>query len=71
MALPNYESNLNTKGRITKGIRLFYGAVGATPTTEVFNVQAIPDMGGTAETIEVTTFEDQVVAAILHGVFAC
>lgn len=63
MSVPSTWAEPATKGRITKGIRLFYGDVGAdnaepSTWTEVVNVQAIPDMGGTAETIEVTTFQD-------------
>ena len=59
---------LAVTGRITKGILLGYGddntiSITATGTagagtTLIKGLQAIPDIGGTAETIEVTTFND-------------
>lgn len=62
-------SALKTDGLITKGILLGYAASGVTPsitasgaagtsTTLIKGLQQIPDIGGTAETIEVTTFND-------------
>lgn len=65
MANDNRES-LAVVGRITKGILLGYGvtptiaSTGAagTGTTLIKGLQQIPDIGGTAETIEVTTFND-------------
>lgn len=68
MAQDNRQS-LQTEGLITKGILLGYAASGVTPsvtaagaagtsTTLVKGLQQIPDVGGTAETIEVTTFND-------------
>ena len=62
-------SSLKTDGLITKGILLGYSASGVTPsvtaagaagtsTTLIKGLQQIPDIGGTAETIEVTTFND-------------
>ena len=62
-------SALKTDGLITKGILLDYSAIGVTPsitaagaagtsTTLIKGLQQIPDVGGTAETIEVTTFND-------------
>ena len=59
-------SALAVVGRITKGILLGYGATptisstgaAGTGTTLIKGLQQIPDIGGTAETIEVTTFND-------------
>lgn len=64
----NDRSSLAVVGRITKGILLGYGvtptisiaSTGAagSGTTLIKGLQQIPDIGGTAETIEVTTFND-------------
>ena len=62
----NDRSTLAVVGRITKGILLGYGttptitSTGAagSGTTLIKGLQQIPDIGGTAETIEVTTFND-------------
>lgn len=45
-------------GLISKGITLAYGTVGATELKVLTNLQEIPDMGGEAEAIEVTTLSD-------------
>lgn len=47
-------------GQLTKGITLEYGAVATTPTygTTVTNLQSFPDIGGTKESVEVTTLAD-------------
>ena len=45
-------------GKITKGIVLSYSTDG-TAWTEVEGVQTIPDIGGTAETIETTCFDNE------------
>ena len=45
-------------GLISKGITLAYGAVGADEFKVLTNLQEIPDMGGEAEAIEVTTLAD-------------
>ena len=59
---------LAVTGRITKGILLGYGAdntisitrtgTAGSGTTLIKGLQQIPDIGGTAETIETTTFND-------------
>lgn len=44
---------------ISKGIKLSYKATAETPTyTDLTNLQEIPELGGTAETIEITTLAD-------------
>lgn len=43
---------------ITKGIKLSYKAAGGETLTELTNLQEIPDLGGTTEAIEITTFAD-------------
>lgn len=45
-------------GKITKGITLSYSTNG-TSWTEVEGLQNIPDIGGTAETIETTCFDNE------------
>ena len=42
---------------ISKGIKLSYKASGDT-YTELTNLQSIPDMGGSADSIEITTLAD-------------
>lgn len=42
---------------ISKGIKLSYKASGET-YTELTNLQSIPDMGGSADSIEITTLAD-------------
>ena len=62
----NDRKSLAVDGRITKGILLGYNASttciinseGNCNGTLVKGLQQIPDIGGTAETIEVTTFND-------------
>lgn len=44
---------------ISKGIKLSYKATAGTPTyTDLTNLQEIPELGGTSDTIEITTLED-------------
>lgn len=44
---------------ISKGIKLSYKSSGEAPTyTDLTNLQEIPELGGTAETIEITTLAD-------------
>lgn len=62
----NDRTALAVDGRITKGILLAYGTTPAISAagnvgaggTLVKGLQQIPDIGGNAETIEVTTFND-------------
>ena len=42
---------------ISKGIKLFYGAEDAT--TELTNLQEIPELGGESESVEITTLADE------------
>ena len=67
--MPNDQrTSLAVVGRITKGILLGYGTAdtisitatgtAGSGTTLIKGLQQIPDIGGTAETIEVTTFND-------------
>lgn len=59
-------TSLAVDGRITKGILLGYGitptitpsGAAGSGTTLIKGLQQIPDIGGTAETIETTTFND-------------
>lgn len=47
-------------GKLTKGFKLSYKASSsATSYTELLNLQTVPDIGGTAESVEVTTFDDE------------
>lgn len=43
---------------ISKGIKLSYKAASAGEYTELTNLQEIPDLGGEAEAIEITTLAD-------------
>lgn len=45
-------------GILSKGIKLEYKASSASSYTEVANIQAIPDLGGAPEQVEVTTLAD-------------
>ena len=43
----------------SKGVKLSYKATAEAPTyTDLTNLQEFPDLGGTAETIEITTLDD-------------
>jgi hypothetical protein len=45
---------------ISKGINLYYGEVGADkPQTLLTNLMEIPELGGDAEAIEITTLADE------------
>ena len=63
----NDRTSLAVDGRITKGLLLAYAATttpvkistaGNSDGTLIKGLQQIPDVGGNAETIEVTTFND-------------
>ena len=43
---------------ISKGIKLSYKAASGSDYTELTNLQEIPDLGGEAEAIEITTLAD-------------
>lgn len=43
---------------ISKGIKLSYKAASGSQYTELTNLQEIPDLGGEAEAIEITTLAD-------------
>ena len=44
---------------ISKGIKLSYGTAGQTSTyTDLTNLQEIPDLGGSSDSIDVTTLAD-------------
>lgn len=43
---------------ISKGIKLSYKAASGSEYTELTNLQEIPDLGGEAEAIEITTLAD-------------
>ena len=45
-------------GTLTKGIKLSYKAGGASSFTDLTNLQEIPDIGGSADSVEVTTLDD-------------
>lgn len=46
-------------GTLSKGIKLSYKASSsATSYTDLTNLQEIPDIGGTADSVEVTTLDD-------------
>ena len=45
-------------GLLTKGITLSYAAQGTNEFTELTNLQEIPELGGEAEAIEITTLAD-------------
>lgn len=44
-------------GTLTKGIKLSYKSSGST-YTDLTNLQEIPDLGGSADSVEVTTLDD-------------
>lgn len=46
-------------GKITKGITLQYSTSTTGEWTEVLGVQEIPDIGGSAESIETTCFDNE------------
>ena len=48
----------NTKGVLSKGITLSYKGASDTSYTQLTNLQEIPNIGGTAESVEVTTLDD-------------
>lgn len=45
-------------GTLSKGIKLSYKASGGNTYTDLTNLQEIPDIGGSAESVEVTTLDD-------------
>ena len=45
-------------GTLSKGIKLSYKAGSASSYTDLTNLQEIPDLGGTADSVEVTTLGD-------------
>lgn len=45
-------------GTLSKGIKLSYKASSASSYTDLTNLQEIPDLGGSADSVEVTTLED-------------
>ncbi len=45
-------------GTLSKGIKLSYKASGASSFTDLTNLQEIPDLGGSADSVEVTTLAD-------------
>ena len=46
-------------GTLTKGIKLSYKASsGSSSYTDLTNLQEIPDLGGSADSVEVTTLDD-------------
>lgn len=45
-------------GTLSKGIKLSYKAGGASSFTDLTNLQEIPDIGGSADSVEVTTLDD-------------
>lgn len=45
-------------GTLSKGIKLSYKASGGNSFTDLTNLQEIPDVGGTADSVEVTTLDD-------------
>ena len=45
-------------GTLSMGITLAYKASGASSFTDLTNLQEIPDLGGNADSVEVTTLED-------------
>lgn len=46
-------------GTLSKGIKLSYKASGASSYTDLTDLQEIPDLGGNADSVEVTTLEDE------------
>ena len=47
-----------TAGTLSEGIKLSYKASGGSSFTDLTNLQEIPDLGGNADSVEVTTLED-------------
>lgn len=45
-------------GTLSKGIKLSYKASGGNSYTDLTNLQEIPDVGGSADSVEVTTLDD-------------
>ena len=45
-------------GTLSKGIKLSYKASGGASFTDLTNLQEIPDIGGSADSVEVTTLDD-------------
>lgn len=45
-------------GTLSKGIKLSYKSGGGASYTDLTNLQEIPDLGGSADSVEVTTLED-------------
>ena len=45
-------------GTLSKGIKLSYKAGSASSYTDLTNLQEIPDLGGSADSVEVTTLDD-------------
>ena len=45
-------------GTLSKGIKLSYKASGGNAFTDLTNLQEIPDLGGSADSVEVTTLDD-------------
>ena len=45
-------------GTLSKGIKLSYKASGGSSFTDLTNLQEIPDLGGDADSVEVTTLDD-------------
>lgn len=45
-------------GTLSKGIKLSYKASGGSSFTDLTNLQEIPDLGGSADSVEVTTLDD-------------
>ncbi len=45
-------------GTLSKGIKLSYKAGSASSFTDLTNLQEIPDIGGSADSVEVTTLDD-------------
>lgn len=46
-------------GTLSKGIKLSYKASSASSFTDLTNLQEIPDLGGSADSVEVTTLDDE------------
>ena len=45
-------------GTLSKSIKLSYKASGGNSFTDLTNLQEIPDLGGSADSVEVTTLDD-------------
>ena len=45
-------------GTLSKGIKLSYKGSGASSYTDLTDLQEIPDIGGSADSVETTTLED-------------